>query len=82
VKKVPVLFSFLETRSVSFTCFKRRGSPTPNKDDWYYEELETSEIALVLEATSSAVVQLHISALGRLKARLADAEKTGCRSPS
>jgi DNA-directed RNA polymerase specialized sigma24 family protein len=49
---------------------------------YYYEELETSEIALVLGETLFAVVQLHVSALGRLKARLADAEKTGCRSPS
>ena len=49
---------------------------------YYYEELEASEIALILEETLSAVVQLHVSALGRLKARLADAEKTGCQRPS
>jgi len=39
---------------------------------YYYEGLETSEIALVLEETLFAVVQLHVSTLGRLKARLAD----------
>jgi hypothetical protein len=38
---------------------------------YYYEELETSEIALVLGETALAVLQLHVSALGRLKARLA-----------
>jgi RNA polymerase sigma factor for flagellar operon FliA len=42
---------------------------------YYYEELETSEIALVLEEALFAVLQLHASALGRLKARLADPEK-------
>ena len=39
---------------------------------YYFEELETSEIALVLGETVFAVLQLHVSALGRLKARLAN----------
>ena len=42
---------------------------------YYYEELETSEIALVLGDTLFAVRQLHVSALGRLKARLVDPEE-------
>jgi RNA polymerase sigma factor FliA len=41
---------------------------------YYYEELETSEIALVLGDTLFAVRQLHFSALGALKARLVDPE--------
>jgi RNA polymerase sigma factor FliA len=40
----------------------------------YYEELETSEIALVLGETLLAVLQLHASALGRLEAQLANPE--------
>jgi Anti-sigma-28 factor, FlgM/Sigma-70, region 4 len=39
---------------------------------YYYEELETSEIALVLGETVFAVLQLHVSALVRLQDRLAD----------
>lgn len=39
---------------------------------YYYEELETSEIALVLEETLFAVLQMHVSTLDRLKARLED----------
>jgi DNA-directed RNA polymerase specialized sigma subunit len=42
---------------------------------YYYEELETSEIALVLGDTLFAVRQLHVSALGRLKSRLVDPEE-------
>ena len=42
---------------------------------YYYEELGTSEIALVLGDTLFAVRQLHVSALGRLKARLVDPEE-------
>jgi DNA-directed RNA polymerase specialized sigma24 family protein len=42
---------------------------------YYYEELETSEIALLPGETSSAGLQLHASVLSRIKARLADAEK-------
>jgi RNA polymerase sigma factor for flagellar operon FliA len=34
---------------------------------YYYEELETLEIALVLGETPLAVLQLHASALGGLK---------------
>jgi RNA polymerase sigma factor FliA len=41
---------------------------------YYYEELETSEIALLLGENLLAVLQLHASALGRVKARLADPE--------
>jgi RNA polymerase sigma factor FliA len=41
---------------------------------YYYEELETSEIALVLGETLLAVLRIHASALGRLKAQLADPE--------
>jgi hypothetical protein len=41
---------------------------------YYYEELVPSEIALVTGETSFAVVQLHVSALSRLKAQLADPE--------
>jgi len=41
----------------------------------YYEELQTSEIALVLGETVIAVLQLHVSALGLLKERLADEKK-------
>jgi RNA polymerase sigma factor for flagellar operon FliA len=39
---------------------------------YYYEELEASEIALILGENLLAVLQLHASALGRVKARLAD----------
>jgi hypothetical protein len=39
---------------------------------YYFEELETSEIALVLGETVFAVLQLHVSALVRLQDRLAD----------
>jgi RNA polymerase sigma factor FliA len=46
---------------------------------YYYEELETSEIALVLEETLFAVLQLHVSALGRLKAQLVDPEKRAAK---
>jgi RNA polymerase sigma factor (sigma-70 family) len=42
---------------------------------YYYEELETSEIALVLGDTLFAVCQLRVSALDRLKARLVDPEE-------
>jgi RNA polymerase sigma factor FliA len=41
---------------------------------YYYEELETAEIARLLGETASAVLQLHTSVLSRLKIRLADAE--------
>jgi RNA polymerase sigma factor for flagellar operon FliA len=47
---------------------------------YYHEELETSEIALVLGETVFAVRQRHVSAVGRLKARLADAEKQAADS--
>jgi RNA polymerase sigma factor for flagellar operon FliA len=49
---------------------------------YYYEELETSEIALVLGETVFAVFQLHASAVGRLKARLADPEKPEAEAES
>jgi len=42
---------------------------------YYYEELETSEIARLLGETSSAVLQLHTSVLNRLKIRLPEVEK-------
>jgi DNA-directed RNA polymerase specialized sigma24 family protein len=41
---------------------------------YYYEELETSEIALAIGETRFAVFELHASSLRRLKARLADPE--------
>jgi hypothetical protein len=41
---------------------------------YYHEGLTTQEIALVLGETVSAVLQLHVSALTALKARLADPE--------
>jgi RNA polymerase sigma factor FliA len=43
---------------------------------YYYEELEISEIAPAIGEKRFAVLQLHASALRRLKARLADPEKT------
>jgi DNA-directed RNA polymerase specialized sigma24 family protein len=43
---------------------------------YYHEELETSEIALVLGDTVFAVIQLHVSALRRLKARLVDPRRS------
>ena len=42
---------------------------------YYFEELETSEIARLLGETSSAVLQLHTSVLNRLKIRLPEVEK-------
>jgi DNA-directed RNA polymerase specialized sigma24 family protein len=38
---------------------------------YYFEELETSEIALILGETVFAVLQLHVSALVHLQGRLA-----------
>jgi RNA polymerase sigma factor FliA len=38
---------------------------------YYYEELTTEEIALLLDETASSVAQLHASALLGLRARLA-----------
>jgi hypothetical protein len=49
---------------------------------YYYEELETLEIALVLGETEFAVFQMHASALGRLKARLADPERPDAEADS
>ena len=52
----------------------------------YYEELEIPEIALALGEALFAVLQLYVSALDRLKARLADPEPAveadGGRDPS
>jgi DNA-directed RNA polymerase specialized sigma subunit len=47
---------------------------------YYHEELETSEIALVLGETIFAVLQLHLSALGLLRAQLVRPKKKRCRS--
>jgi RNA polymerase sigma factor for flagellar operon FliA len=52
------IFSLCERERLVFTLY-------------YYEELTTEEIALLLDETASRVAQLHASALLGLRARLA-----------
>jgi hypothetical protein len=46
---------------------------------YYHEELETSEIAFVLEETLFAVLQLHVQP-GTALTPDSQTQKTGCRS--
>jgi DNA-directed RNA polymerase specialized sigma24 family protein len=42
---------------------------------YYYEQLETSEVALLLGESSTSVMQMHASELRHVKARIGGEEK-------